>query len=93
MTVRFTLELEPNSKWGMNSIYAGKHWSERKKQAQEVHLLVRAAIRKQNRSAHIFREPVSVSIWYNSRRYVMSLYQGFYGGDRKMIIVEVSEYG
>ena len=67
MTVRFTLELDPNSKWGMNSIYAGKHWSERKKQAQEVHLLVRAAIRKQNRSVRIFREPVSVSIWYNSR--------------------------
>lgn len=67
MTVRFTLELEPNSKWGMNSIYAGKHWSERKKQAQEVHLLVRAAIRKQNRNVRIFREPVSVSIWYNSR--------------------------
>lgn len=120
MTVRFTLELEPNSKWGMNSIYAGKHWSERKKQAQEVHLLVRAAIRKQNRSARIFRDPVSVSIWYNSRldidnhgylakliidgmkgvliedddrRYVRALYQGFYGGDRKIIIVEVSEYG
>ena len=120
MRVRFELELEPNSKWGMNSIYSGKHWNERKTQAQEVHLLVRAAIRKQHRSVRMFREPVSVSIWYNSRldidnhsylakliidgmkgvliedddrKHVKELYQGFYVGDRKKIIVEVCEYG
>ncbi len=120
MTVRFYIDLAPNSNWGMNKIYAGTHWDERKQQAQQVHLLVRAAIRKQHRNIRKFTEPVTVCIWYNSRldidnhgylakliidgmkgvliedddrRYVKELYQGFYGGDRKKIIVEVFEYG
>ena len=41
MRVRFTVDLAPNSNWGMNKIYAGTHWDERKQQAQQVHLLVR----------------------------------------------------
>lgn len=120
MTVRFCIDLAPNSNWGMNKIYAGTHWNDRKEQAQQVHLLVRAAIRKQNRSVRIFKHPVRVRIRYNSRldidnhgylakliidgmkgvliedddrRYVKELYQGFYGGDKKKIVVEVSEYG
>lgn len=67
MRVRFTVDLAPNSNWGMNKIYAGTHWDERKQQAQQVHLLVRAAIRKQNRSVRIFKHPVRVRIRYNSR--------------------------
>lgn len=120
MKIRFTLDLQPCSAWGMNKIYAGTHWNERKEQAQAVHLLVRASIRKQHRNVRMFREPVSISIWYNSRldidnhgylakliidgmkgvliqdddrRFVKELYQGFYSGDRKKIIVEVMEYG
>lgn len=120
MTIRFTLDIMPNSSWGMNAVYSGRHWAERKKQAQTVHMLVRAAIRKQHRNVQMFRVPVSVSIYYNSRldidnhgylakliidgmkgvlikdddrRYVKELYQGFYDGDSKKIIVEVMEYG
>lgn len=120
MKVRFTIDLQPNSEWGMNRVYSGAHWSIRKRQAAEVHALVKAAIRKQNRNVRKFSEPVTVCIWYNSRldidnhgylakliidgmkgvliedddrRYVKELYQGFYSGDKKKIIVEVSEYG
>lgn len=120
MTVRFMLDIMPNSSWGLNKIYSGSHWNDRKKQAQTVHMLVRSAIRKQVRGVQMFRVPVSISIWYNSRldidnhgyiakmiidgmkgiliqdddrRFVRELYQGFYGGDSKKIIVEVSEYG
>ena len=67
MTVRYTIDLTPTSEWGMNKIYSGKHWNERKQQAQQVHLLVRASIRKQHKSVRLFREPVAIRIWYNSR--------------------------
>lgn len=68
MTVKFTLDLAPNAKWGLNAVYSSsKHWSDRKAQAQQVHLLVKAAIRKQNRSVRMFRVPVNVRIRYNSR--------------------------
>ena len=120
MKIRFAIDLAPNSEWGMNRVYSGSHWSIRKRQAAEVHALVKAAIRKQNRNVRKFSEPVTICIWYNSRldidnhgylakliidgmkgtliedddrRYVKELYQGFYGGDKKKIIVEVSEYG
>lgn len=65
--IRFSLDLTPNAQWGMNKVYSGKHWSIRKEQASQVHLLVRAAIRKQNRSVRKFRNPVNVRIFYNSR--------------------------
>lgn len=65
--VRFTLNIRPSSAYGMNAVYSGRHWSERKKQAQSVHMLVRTSIRKQLRNPQMFRVPVSVSIYYNSR--------------------------
>lgn len=67
MTVSFKLALRPTAAWGMNKIYTGQHWSARKAQAQEVHLLVRAAIRRQAPRARRFREPVQVVLRYNSR--------------------------
>lgn len=68
MTVRFTLQIPVNASWGMNAVYSGKkHWNQRKSQANDVHLLVKAAIRKQNRNIRLFRHPVTVRILYNSR--------------------------
>lgn len=66
MTVCFTLSLRPTSAWGMNKIYAGTHWNERKQQAEAVHLLVRTAIRRQVKEGP-FTRPVRVTIRYNSR--------------------------
>lgn len=67
MTVRFTLQIQVNSSWGMNAVYSGeKHWNQRKNQANDVHLLVKAAIRKQNRNVRLFKRPVTVRILYNS---------------------------
>jgi Holliday junction resolvase RusA-like endonuclease len=65
--VKFTLKLHPTSEWGMNKVYAGKHWNERKEQASVIHLMVRAAIRKQVRPVQKFQKPVTVTILYNSR--------------------------
>ena len=66
--IRFRLALKPTAKWGMNELYASaKHWSKRGSQAHEVHLLVKQAIRNQNRNVKPFKCPVSVRILYNSR--------------------------
>lgn len=65
--VKFTLHLRPTSEWGMNKVYAGKHWNERKTQAAQVHLMVRTAIRRQIRTVQKFQKPVTVTILYNSR--------------------------
>lgn len=67
MTYRFELPLQIRSEWGMNSVYSGEHWGARKRQAAQVHMLVRAAIRKQCSGAQIFGEPVTIRIRYNSR--------------------------
>lgn len=66
MTVCFYLSLRPTAAWGMNKIYAGTHWNDRKGQAEAVHLLVRAAIRRQVKAGP-FRKAVRVTIRYNSR--------------------------
>ena len=65
MTVSFKLSLRPTSAWGMNKIYAGTHWNERKREAEAVHLLVRAAIRRQVKEGP-FTKPVRVTLCYNS---------------------------
>ena len=66
--VTFRLPLHPDSKWGMNAVYSqSKHWRQRKKEAEQIHMIVRAAIRKQNRNARKFDKPVRVEIRYNSR--------------------------
>lgn len=43
-----------NRRFGLNAYYAGKHWAQRKKDAEELHALAHLAMRK----AHIRREPV-----------------------------------
>ncbi len=66
MKIRFELSMQINSEWGMNRIYSGNHWNIRKSQAQQVHLMVKSAIRKQCKGAKLLTNPVSVRIWYNS---------------------------
>ena len=65
--IKFTLRLHPTSEWGMNKVYAGKHWNERKEQAAVIHLMVRSAIKKQLGTVQMFQKPVTVTILYNSR--------------------------
>lgn len=66
--VSFVIKLRPTAEWGMNAVYSQrKHWSARKRQAEMVHLMVRAAIRQQVRPVKQFPKPVIVTIWFNSR--------------------------
>lgn len=67
-TERFTINTDTGriSKCGMNKIYAGVHWTVRKKQAMEMHEITANSIKDQC-TPKIFDTPVNVKIWYNTR--------------------------
>lgn len=56
-----------NSQYGMNAYYAGKHWSERKKDAEFWHLMTRSAMNKQEVRRNPFEKPVEISFLWNDK--------------------------
>ena len=56
-----------NSQYGMNAYYGGKHWSERKKDAEFWHLLTRSAMNKQEVRRKPFEKPVEISFLWNDK--------------------------
>lgn len=54
-----------NKQFGMNAIYAGKHWSVRRKDAEFWHLLTKAAINKAG--CKPFDMPVHIVFFWNDR--------------------------
>ena len=56
-----------NSQYGMNAYYAGKHWSERKKDAEYWHLMTRSAMNKQEVRRKPFEKPVEISFLWNDK--------------------------
>lgn len=66
--MKFTIEY-PNGKkqksafcreYGLNSIYAGKHWAKRKADKDYWTILVRSAVFKANKTPEIYEEPVEL---------------------------------
>lgn len=53
--------------YGMNAYYAGKHWSQRKRDAEFWHLLVRSCMNGQEVRRTPFKRPVVISFWFNDR--------------------------
>ena len=56
-----------NRDFGMNAIYAGKHWAERRKDAQMWHMLTRSAINAAKIRKVPFDRPVVISFCWNDR--------------------------
>lgn len=54
-----------NRQYGMNAYYAGKHWSQRKKDAEYWHWLTVSAMRKAQCRQTPLDKPVVVSILWN----------------------------
>lgn len=54
-----------NKQYGMNAIYAGKHWSKRKEDSEFWHSMVRAAISRANIPKKMFDKPVSIEMYWN----------------------------
>ena len=65
--IEFEINLKVTGEYGLNKIYAGVHWSKRKRQAEEIHALVRSELARQRIRKRIFEKPVRLKFYYNSR--------------------------
>lgn len=54
-------------RYGMNAYYAGKHWAQRKQDAEFWHALTREALNRQRARKQPFQKPVTVTFWWNDR--------------------------
>ena len=54
-------------RYGLNSYWAGKHWSERKRDADDFHAIIWAELRKQGFPRMIFERPVCITFLHNTR--------------------------
>ena len=54
-----------NKRFGLNAYYAGKHWSQRKKDAEDLHELAHWAMRKAGITKRLVNHPVKVTFFWN----------------------------
>ena len=55
------------TEYGMNSIYAGKHWKKRREDSDYWHWLVRAELNKQKVPKKLFEKAVKITFFWNDR--------------------------
>lgn len=73
--IKFTIPYPPTKKgksifckrFGLNAYYAGKHWSARKRDAEELHWLTRSAMRRAGIRERILRNPVEITFRWDDR--------------------------
>lgn len=71
--IQFTIPYPPTKKgksafckrFGLNAYYAGKHWSARKRDAEELHAMARLAMRKYKVPRQMVERPVAISFWWD----------------------------
>lgn len=63
----FVIDFKVTSEYGMNKLYAGVHWTVRKRQADYIHSLVQTALYVNKVPKKIYKRPVKVIIYYNSK--------------------------
>lgn len=51
--------------YGLNAIYAGKHWNKRKDDKDYWHLLVPQCLREQGVKREVFKKPVVIAFYWN----------------------------
>ena len=54
-------------RFGLNAYYAGKHWSARKRDAEELHWMTRSAMRRAGIRERILRNPVEITFRWDDR--------------------------
>lgn len=68
-TIRFNIPYPPTKKgksafcrrFGLNAYYSGKHWAQRKADAEELHALTLAALRRGHVRRELLDGPVSIT--------------------------------
>lgn len=69
----FTIPYPPTKKgksafckrFGLNAYYAGKHWAQRKRDAEELHMLARSAMNRAHIKRRIADRPVEVRFYWD----------------------------
>lgn len=51
--------------FGMNALYSGKHWAQRREDAEYIHQTIRAALTEQRIPRRPFQGPVSITFYWN----------------------------
>ena len=54
-----------NKRFGLNAYYSGKHWSQRKKDAEELHMICRAAMHRAGIRDNLLDYPVEIKFWWD----------------------------
>lgn len=71
--MKFEIEYPPtkkgkavwNKRFGLNAYYAGKHWNERKRDAEELHWIARAAMKRAGIRQKIIETPVKLTFLFD----------------------------
>lgn len=64
--IELILPLKVNSKLSLNGVYSNNHWSVRKRQAEEIHTLVKFELLSKRIPRKIFENPVRINFYWNS---------------------------
>lgn len=54
-------------RYGLNAYYTGKHWAQRKADAEEWHAVVRMELRRQRIPAKMIERPVAITFRWDDR--------------------------
>lgn len=73
--IEFTIQYPPtqrgkaawNKRYGLNAYYAGKCWQQRKRDAEELHEITHAALRKAGIPRRLTSAPVSIRFLWDDR--------------------------
>ena len=57
----------PSRSFGLNAIYAGKHWKARQADAKFWHQLVHSELARQGIRKQVFKNPVRISFFWNDK--------------------------
>lgn len=77
-------------RFGLNAYYSGKHWAQRKKDADELHALTLAALKQARVRRGMVRGPVSITFaWDDDHRWYRQVIHRLWDGG--CIRVEVTE--
>ena len=64
--IELILPLKVSSKLSLNSVYSSNHWTIRKRQAEDIHTLVKLELLSKRIPRKIFENPIRINFYWNS---------------------------